>query len=202
MRKVLRESFFKRDTKIVAEELLGKFLIRKITGKEISAMITETEAYNGPYDLASHASKGRTLRTEIMFGNPGNFYVYLCYGMYFMLNVVTREYDYPAAVLIRGVELNDHLIRLRKSKAKLATGQVKKEITREKVYLDGPGKITKFFHINQSLNGKIAKKSTNLWFEDRGIEISKFKIKKLPRIGVNYAGPLWSSKKLRFTLEV
>ncbi len=175
MRKVLKESFFNRDTKIVAKKLLGKFLVRKIGGKEISAMITETEAYDGPYDLASHASKGKTLRTRVMFEKPGRFYIYLCYGIYFMLNVVARERDWPAAVLIRKVEL-------------------------ESIRLDGPGKITKFFIIGKKLNGKSAKKSTNLWFEDRGVKIPQSKIKKLPRVGVNYAGPIWSSKKLRFNL--
>ena len=172
MRKVLTKKFFDRDTEIVAQELLGKFLVRQIGGKEISAMITETEAYDGPDDLASHASKGMTKRTEIMFGHPGNFYVYLIYGMYEMLNVVTREHGYPAAVLIRGVE-----------------------------GYDGPGKVTKFLHIDRSWNGKMAEKSTGLWIEDRGAVLSKSKIKKLPRVGVGYAGPIWSLKKLRFTIN-
>ncbi len=185
MRKVLKEDFFNRDTKIVAQELLGKFLVQKINGREISAMIKETEAYDGPYDKASHASKGRTKRTEIMFGKPGNFYVYLCYGMHYMLNVVTREQGYPAAVLIRGAKLQG-------------------------ADLDGPGKITKLFGINKNFNGKVASKSNNLWFEDRpvrqslgvggGVVIPKSRIKKLSRVGVNYAGPMWSSKKLRFVI--
>ena len=177
MRKVLRESFFNRDTKVVAKELLGKFLVREIVGKEISVMITETEAYDGPNDLASHASKGKTARTEIMFGKPGKFYVYLCYGVHFMLNVVTREHGYPAAVLIRGAKLN-------------ISGTP----------LNGPGKITKFIQVNKDLNGKVAKKSNNLWFESRKVKVPKFKIKKLPRVGVDYAGTTWSSKKLRFLL--
>ena len=90
MRKVLPQEFFNRETKVVAKELLGKFLVRRVGGLEISAMITETEAYDSLEDLASHASKGKTKRTEVMFGQPGNFYVYLIYGMYYMLNVVTR----------------------------------------------------------------------------------------------------------------
>src|SRR3954469_11003653 len=103
MKKVLSNTFFDRDTATVAQELLGTFLVRKIGRKEIAAMITETEAYDGPHDLASHASKGKTQRTEIMFGHPGNFYIYLVYGMHEMLNIVTREHGYPAAVLIRGI---------------------------------------------------------------------------------------------------
>lgn len=179
MRKVLAQAFFNRDTKIVAKELLGKFLVRLPAGRqgkpgrEISAMITETEAYDGPYDKASHANKGKTMRTEIMFGRPGNFYVYLVYGMYHMLNVVTREHGYPAAVLIRGVE-----------------------------DADGPGKVTTLLQIDKSLNGAVAAQGSGLWFEDRGAKILPRKIKKLPRVGVNYAGPIWSAKNLRFRLDI
>ena len=173
MGKVLSENFFNRDTKTVAQELLGKFLVRKIAGKEIAAMITETEAYDGPHDKASHASKGKTERTKIMFGHPGYFYIYLVYGMHHMLNVVTREHGYPAAVLMRGVTL-----------------------------YNGPGKVTKFFKINKSFNGKTAEKSTKLWFEDRGLKIPKYNIKKLPRVGVAYAGPVWSNKEFRFIIQM
>ncbi|MBX4200962.1 DNA-3-methyladenine glycosylase [Candidatus Parcubacteria bacterium] len=176
MRKVLAAEFFNRDTKIVAEELLGKFLVRKMNGKELAAMVTETEVYDGPHDLASHASRGRTPRTQVMFGHPGNFYVYLCYGVHEMLNVVTREKEYPGAVLIR--------------KAILDTG----------VPLGGPGKLTKSLNINRALNDKLAGKASGLWFEDRGINIPASRIQKLPRIGVAYAGPIWSVKKLRFAL--
>src|SRR5438477_265913 len=104
MKKILPADFFNRDTDQVAQELLGKFLVRKIQGKETSAIITEVEAYDGQSDLASHASKGKTKRTEVMFGKPGIFYVYLCYGIHHMLNIVTREHGYPAAVLIRAVK--------------------------------------------------------------------------------------------------
>ncbi|MDO8530260.1 MAG: DNA-3-methyladenine glycosylase [bacterium] len=173
MRKILEKDFFNRDTATVARELLGKFLVRKMGNQEMSAMITETEAYDGPEDKASHASKGMTKRTEIMFDHPGNWYVYLIYGMYDMLNVVTREHGYPAAVLIRGV-----------------------------IGHDGPGKVTKFLRITRDFNGKMAEKSTGLWFEERGALPAGVKIKKLPRLGVNYAGPIWAAKKLRFILEL
>jgi len=172
MRKILKQNFFNRDTKIVAKDLLGKFIIRKIGGKEISAMITETEAYDGPQDLASHASKGRTKRTDIMFGHPGYFYVYLCYGMHYMLNVVVGKKDYPAAILIRGLD---------------------KAV--------GPGRVTKFIRIDKKFNGKIAIPKSNLCFEDRGVKIPKNKIKKTPRIGVDYSGPVWSKKNFRFVIK-
>lgn len=174
MRKILKKDFFNQDTTTVAQELLGKFLVRKNHSREIAVMITETEAYDGLHDLASHASKGQTKRTKVMFGHPGNFYMYLCYGVHTMVNIVTREKGYPAAVLIRGA-------------------------VSKKTVLDGPGKVTKFLGINRTLNGRGAKKSTNLWFEDRGFNMIKFK--KLPRIGVTYAGSIWSAKKLRFVVE-
>ena len=172
MGRILSKSFFDRDTKTVARELLGKFLVRKIGKKEIAGMITETEAYDGLQDKASHASKGRTKRTEIMFGHAGNFYVYLVYGMNYMLKVVTREHGYPAAVLIRGI-----------------------------ANANGPGKVTRFFHINKAFNQKPASASTGLWFEDRGEALLKSKVKKLSRVGVAYAGPVWSAKKWRFTIK-
>ena len=110
-----------------------------------------------------------------MFGHPGNFYVYLVYGMHEMVNIVTREHGYPAAILIRGGVTED-------------------------LQLNGPGKVTKFLTINRALNNKPAKKSTGLWLEDRGVKVSKFQ--KLPRVGVAYAGPIWSAKKLRFLWEI
>ena len=185
MKKVLDADFFNRDTKIVAQKLLGKFLVHRIGVKEISAMITETEAYDGPHDKASHASKGKTTRTKVMFGSPGVFYIYLVYGMHHMANIVTREHGYPAAVLVRGAVLG-HYLPIR------ANGRI--------VLLDGPGKVTKFFHIDKKCNGKIASQESGLWFEDRGVKVPKNHIKKTPRIGVSYAGPKWSAKKLRFVL--
>ncbi len=176
MNHMLPADFFNQDTVTVAKKLLGKFLVRSINGKEVAAMITETEAYDGLQDLASHASRGMTPRTEIMFGHPGNFYVYLIYGIHEMLNVVTREHSYPAAVLIRGI------------------------LTEDNTHLDGPGKVTKFLAIDRSLNTKPASKATGLWVEDRGVIPPK--IHKLPRIGVAYAGPIWSAKKLRFLMQV
>jgi DNA-3-methyladenine glycosylase len=172
MRRVLGPSFFARDTKLVAEELIGKFLVRKINNSVISAIITETEAYDGFKDLASHARVGKTKRTEVMFGHPGYIYIYLIYGMYNMLNISTREKNYPGAVLIRGIEGTN-----------------------------GPGKLTKILKIDKSFNGLPAKKSSQLWIEDRGMVIMKNQINKTPRIGVDGAGPVWSQKKLRFILS-
>jgi len=101
---VLKKSFFSRSADVVARELLGKALcVRLGVGTIERLVIHETEAYMGPDDLACHASKGRTKRTEVMYGEAGTIYVYLIYGMYEMLNFVTGDVGHPAAVLIRGV---------------------------------------------------------------------------------------------------
>jgi DNA-3-methyladenine glycosylase len=131
--------------------------------------------YDGHDDLASHASKGKTKRTEIMFGPPGYWYVYLCYGVHWMLNLVTREQDYPAAILIRG-----------------GIGENGEKI-------NGPGKITKYLKIDKKLDTTKAGEESGLWIEWRRKQISG-KIKKSPRIGVDYAGPIWSKKYWRYVL--
>jgi len=102
MKKVLGPDFFDRSTTTVARELLGKFLVRKVGAKEVALMITETEGYDGPPDLGSHSAKGRTNRTEVLFGPAGVWYVYIIYGLHNMLNVVTKRSG--AAVLIRGTD--------------------------------------------------------------------------------------------------
>lgn len=172
MKKILPPSFFNRKTEIVAKELLGKVLIRRIKGKEFPYMITETEGYIGPHDLASHSSKGRTARTEVMHGKAGTIYVYFVYGMHYMLNIVTEEKDFPAAVLIRGIE-----------------------------GISGPGKITRQLSIDKALNGLPLSKKNGLWIEDRGINLSTKDILATPRIGVAYAGEVWAKKKLRFVMK-
>ena len=100
----LPRSFYEQDTIDVAKQLLGKYLVRKHPGGDTVGRIVETEAYVGPHDLACHASKGRTARTEVMFGPGGHAYVYFIYGFYNMLNLVTGAENFPAAVLLRAVE--------------------------------------------------------------------------------------------------
>jgi len=156
--KILPHSFFQRKTLVVAKDLLGKYLVRRINGKIIREKITEVEAYIGPHDLASHSSKGRTKRTEAMHAHGGTIYVYFIYGMYYMLNIVTEAKDYPAGILIRGTEKTS-----------------------------GPGRVAKKFKIDKELYGKKLGNLSGLWIE-QGEEISTIKILKTPRIGVNYAG--------------
>ena len=171
MRKILTKKFFERSVLEVAENLLGKYLVRKIGDKEIALKINEVEAYDGFEDKASHAHKGKTERNKVMFGEAGKWYVYLVYGMHNMLNIVTGGKDYPAAILIRGGE-----------------------------GVSGPGRLTKFLKISRKLNGKIASFETGLWLEDRGEIVNKKKIKRTSRIGVDYAGPIWAKKDYRFAL--
>jgi DNA-3-methyladenine glycosylase len=168
--------------------------MRKIGKREVAVMITEVEAYDGPRDKASHASRGMTARNRIMFGTGGYFYVYLCYGMYEMLNIVTGPKDYPAAILLRGASF---LLPKEGS-----GGGFSPLLSKEGLGggLGGPGKLTKFLKVDRRFNHLPADKKTGLWFEDRGTRITGKMIKRTPRIGVAYAGPIWSKKKYRFLL--
>ena len=164
-RKILPKQFYARNTLEVAQELLGCFLVREYHGKVWRARITETEAYAGEDDLASHASRGRTPRTELMYGEPGRAYVYMIYGMYYCLNIVTEKKDFPAAVLIRSVKIED--------------------IDHKKT--NGPGKLCKFLKIDKKLNGWDMTKGEKLWIEARDPKTKLPRIKKSKRIGVDYA---------------
>ena len=173
MPKMLKNNFFNKPTLEVARNLLGKILVRKYRGKLIKGAVTETEAYFGHNDRASHASRGRTKRNKVMFNDAGRIYVYLIYGMHYCLNIVTEKKEFPAAVLIRGVKVGN-------------------------LNLAGPGKVTKYFHIDKALNKKPLGQISGLWIEE-GIGAKKLKIKSGPRIGVDYAGP-WADRLWRFYL--
>lgn len=172
MKKVLGSTFFARPTVLVARSLLGKFLVRKIGKREIALMITETEAYDGFKDMASHAHRGMTERNKIMFGPAGYWYVYFTYGMHWMLNVTTGKRGYPAAVLLRGVK-----------------------------GINGPARLTKFLRIGKKLNKKKATRASGLWIEDRNIKIPNSRVTRGPRVGVTYAGRIWRKKPYRFWIE-
>lgn len=175
-RKVLRERCYVSDTIRTAQKLLGKRLCRKTGGRLISGTIIEVEAYDGFRDKGSHASRGRTARNAPMFGLPGRWYVYFTYGMHWMLNMVTREEGYPAAVLIRGVEVEGKRI-------------------------EGPARVTKYFKIDKHFNGARAIPKTGLWIEEGKASIPSRCIRKAARVGIAYAGPYWSRRRWRFFLE-
>ena len=180
----LPRSFYEQSTVDVAKQLLGKYLVRKHPDGDSSGRIVETEAYIGPQDLACHAAKGRTKRTEVMFGAAGHAYVYFIYGFYHMLNLVTEAKDYPAAVLIRAVEPMDG-IELMKERRK---STVLRNLA------SGPGKLCQAFAVDRSLNGA-SLNGDILYVEDRGETPPKFVA--TPRIGVDYAGK-WKTKPYRF----
>ena len=136
--KVLASTFFDRSAEEVANDLIGCRLNWRSGDRSDSRIITETEAYIGPDDLAPHAARGRTKRNKPMFGPSGIFYVYFVYGMHWMLNVVTGPLGFPAAVLIRSVE-----------------------------GISGPGRLTRSIGISGNLNGKAANKKTGVWFSER-----------------------------------
>jgi len=147
MTRRLDASFFQRDVLEVAPELIGKILVRQFPDGQVTRYkITETEAYRGIEDLACHASKGRTPRTEVMYHDGGKIYVYLIYGMYQMLNFVTAGEGNPQAVLIRGIE--EH---------------------------DGPGKLTRHLLIDKSFYGENLAISDRLWIENNEIT-SKYSV--------------------------
>jgi DNA-3-methyladenine glycosylase len=172
--KILTRAYFNRTTLAVARSLLGKYLVRENGKGSVAGQIIEVEAYVGPHDMACHASKGRTLRTDVLFGPPGIAYVYLIYGMYHCLNVVTEQVEFPAAVLIRAVEIEGTLI-------------------------DGPGRLCRALKIDRSLNRIDVTAGRHLWFEDRGLRIPQQTIGTFPRIGVDYAG-IWAAKPYRFRI--
>lgn len=162
-----------RKTPTLARWLLGKHLVRRRPDGRIDArMITEVEAYDAERDLACHARAGRTRRTEVMYGPGGCWYVYLCYGIPEMLNLVVGPAGWPAAVLIRGVE-----------------------------GASGPGRVTKALAIGRALNGAAADEGAGLWLEDRGVHVPRRLIAATPRIGVDFAGPQWSAKPWRFIFD-
>jgi len=175
MRKILPQTYFSRPTVQVARSLVGKYLVRVLDGREVAGRIIEVEAYVGPQDKACHASKGRTQRTEVLFNAAGTAYVYLIYGMYHCLNVVTEREDFPAAVLIRAIEVDGRLI-------------------------DGPGRLCRVLQIDRSMNRMDLTAQDSLWFEDRGDRVLRKHVAALPRIGVDYAGA-WAKKPWRFRMQ-
>ena len=160
-----------RATVALARGLLGKYLVRSRGGRRTAHLITEVEAYHSSRDRACHASRGRTRRTETLFAAGGVWYVYLCYGVHEMLNLVTGPRDFPAAVLIRGVD-----------------------------GIAGPGRVTRALGVDRRLNGAPCAPRSGLWIEDRGVRVPRGAIVATPRIGVAYAGPVWARKPWRFVL--
>lgn len=178
MPKLPQSYYLGDDVESIARSLLGKFLFTRIDSEITGGIITETEAYKGISDKASHAFGGkRTKRTEVMYNQGGVSYVYLCYGIHNLLNVVTAGVNTPHAVLIRGIYpltgVNLMLNRTGKSKIDYNLS-------------NGPGKLSRALGINANMNN-VSYQSDNLWIEDKGIIVKTQDIKTGPRIGVGYA---------------
>lgn len=172
MRRLPRE-FYDRDTVAVAHDLLGKLLVHVADGIERIGRIVEVEAYLGPHDLAAHSARGLTPRTRVMFGPPGHAYVYLVYGMYHCMNVVTQAEGTASAVLLRALEPVSNL-----------NGRTQ-----------GPGLLCRAMNIDKRLNGHdLTSDDFHIAAEDTSARIA---IVKRPRIGVDYAGH-WARRLLRF----
>jgi len=172
----LPRSFYDRDTIVVARELLGKYLVHVSDGVERIGRIVEVEAYLGPHDLAAHSAKGLTERTKVMFGPPGHAYVYLIYGMYWCMNVVTEREGHASAVLLRAIEpLKD------------VSGRTQ-----------GPGLLCRAMSIDKRLNAHDLL-SDNFYIAAPA-RTRPFKIVKRPRVGVDYARH-WARRHLRFYIR-
>ncbi len=188
---LLPRSFYENpDVVDAAQKLIGKVLCTSFNSKFTSGIITETEAYCGRNDKACHANNGlRTERTEVMYGDPGHAYIYLCYGIHHLLNVVTNKNGLADAVLIRTIHpLNG--VEIMKER---------RGMNSEKNLANGPGKLTQALGITISLNNTSLSKPP-LWIEDQSISINQSTISRTPRIGVDYAGD-HAKRPWRFCLE-
>tara|TARA_Y100000294_G_C8524127_1_gene324183 strand:+ start:276 stop:848 length:573 start_codon:yes stop_codon:yes gene_type:complete len=170
--KVLSRKFYSRDTVCVAQELLGKILVRKIGKQKLSGIITETEAYKGNNDPASHAAKKMTERNKVMFGQIGKTYVYFTYGNYFMLNAVAKnEKNNAGAVLIRSIEPQNGIKLMIKNRKTSVISNL----------TNGPGKLTQAMNITKEQNNIDLTKNSLVFITD-GIKPKK--ILKKPRVGI------------------
>ena len=170
---ILQKKFYDRETVIVAKQLLGKKITRKINGVKLTGIITETEAYRGKDDPASHAAVKMTNRNKVMFGQVGMSYVYFTYGMYFMLNVVAKNKKQNAgAVLIRGIHPQDGIKTMIKNRG----------VKNIKRISDGPGKLTIAMDITMKQHNKDLTKKSIIYISD-GIKPKK--IYKKSRIGIS-----------------
>jgi DNA-3-methyladenine glycosylase len=176
--KLDRDFYIRPSVTAIARDLLGKFLYTNVGGKITAGMITETEAYEGIIDRASHAwNNRRTKRTEVMYAEGGVAYVYLCYGIHHLFNVVTNIRDVPHAVLLRGIKPFEGLEIMESRMGKAYPGNG---------FFDGPGKAAKALGIRVTDSGK-SLLGNEIWIEDRGISVDHERIQIGPRIGIHYA---------------
>lgn len=187
---MLNQEYYQQSALKIAPDLIGKLLVRKYNGIKLISRITETEAYVGPQDKACHAyNNRRTKRTEVMFKSGGFAYIYMIYGMYFCLNIVTGREGSPEAVLIRAVELVKGIEVIKKNRGYVKTNL--KDLT------NGPGKLCIAMNIDLSLNGYNLINGKKLYIEDDGYFCQ---IVKGPRVNIDYAED-YRDKPWRFTIK-
>jgi len=187
-RQILSADFYNRPVVNIARELLGMRLVRILDTTRIAGIIIETEAYDGENDLACHAHVGKTRRNEVMFGPPGHAYVYFTYGMHWLLNCVTGQEGYPAAVLIRSIYPTENVeaITERRLPAK------------EKDWCNGPAKLTKALNIDKQLNGmNLCSPKSTIFIENSESIPEKF-VHISPRVGISSVPEPWRSKPWHF----
>jgi DNA-3-methyladenine glycosylase len=187
----LKQGFYQKDAVQAAKDLLGKVIVRKYNDKTIKVKIVETEAYCGAEDKASHAHNNKkTKRTAPMFKKGGHSYIYLIYGMYYCLNVVTAAENNPHAVLIRAVEPLKGLNYIKENR------QIKS--SKIENLTNGPGKLSQALKINKNLDGCNLIESDFLYIIDT--ETEEFEIENSPRINIDYAEE-YKDKKWRFFIK-
>lgn len=186
--KRLKREFYTNSTLLVSRKLLGKYLVRKIGKKKLVGKIVETEAYIGPKDKASHAFGGKvTPRNKTEYLEGGHIYIYLCYGIYWQMNITTSLKGKPECVLIRALEPV-----IKKNEKRL--------IINNKKLTNGPGKLCNWLKLNKSFDSEDLTKSKRIWVEDRGEKVKEFQIGIGKRIGIDYAGS-WAKKPWRFYIK-
>jgi DNA-3-methyladenine glycosylase len=188
---ILPASFYNRPVLDVSRDLLGCRLVRQINGQRVSGLIVETEAYRGEEDLACHARAGRTPRTAVMYGPPGQAYVYFTYGMHWLLNCVTGPEDFPAAVLIRAILPEEGLEVISANRA----GRLPRD------WCNGPAKLCQALAIDGQHNGlPLWDNAGGLWLEE-GRPVAQEQVQRTPRIGIQRVPEPWRSIPWRFVVE-
>ncbi|GAB4532879.1 MAG: DNA-3-methyladenine glycosylase [Anaerolineae bacterium] len=176
----LPREFYARHTLVVARDLLGARLVRLLDGQRLSGNIVEVEAYIGQDDTACHASRGHTPRNAVMFGPPGHAYVYFTYGMHWMLNIVTEEEGFPAAILVRAIQPVEGIETMR------ALRRAKGRPRNDQDLTSGPARLTQALAIDKAFNGVDLTDGGDLWLE-AGDFLADELVAWGPRIGVHYA---------------
>lgn len=186
--KLEKEFYLREDVVQISKDLLGKYLFTKIDGNVTAGIITETEAYAGETDKASHAyNNRRTNRTEIMFADGGVSYVYLCYGIHHLFNVVTNFKNHPHAVLIRAIKPTEGLKTiLERRNIAITKGNIKQICQQNKKIANGPGTLSQALGI-KTIHSGLSLTGNKIWIEDRGLSVLTTDITISARIGVEYA---------------